>query len=290
MQLNWQPSPVASGFHAAVALLEDRPLVDADLAAALRPAVSALSSEFDSSAVDRATFCEHLVPQSAAAMGSTELARVVLTKTIGSARAESLAPKFAGPLREIARVYATARPQLDAELPQRAGPISQQWRARGPGLLKEVQRLTDAALLVERADVMFVDPVLGGAGRAHVLYNSVRIEAVLSNPDERLPEVVRLAWLLAQLNLELPMHSERIHRDRLRWLGPLAMLPVVLTAAEHVELARCDQTAIDAAVDAWRCTALSDVPVAESLLKWWQTYMAKRPSWAVALAALDAMF
>jgi len=156
-------------------------------------------------------------------------------------------------------------------------------------MLREIGRLADAQLLVERAEVLLVEPVMGGGGDSHLLYNSVRIEGVLANPDDRLPETLRLAWLLSILNLDLPMFSERIHRDRLDDVGPLAMLPVVLTAAETVELARCDAATLALAMTAWRASDAANPSAVDTVLNWWQTYTASRPSWAVALAALDEM-
>ena len=53
--------------------------------------------------------------------------------------------------------------------------------------------------MLPQCDVLLIHPALGGAGEAHLAYNSVRIEAVLANPNADLPEVVRLAWLIAQV-------------------------------------------------------------------------------------------
>ena len=289
MELVWLPSPEASCFHAAAAVLDGGSLVDEALEGALRPVVDALDKHLAADGIVRGVFLDHLVPLSTSGAGSTELARLVLTKTIGGASAEAKTLEYASALRDIKKTHGNLRPKLAEELPQRAGPLKQQWRARGPGLLREIARLTDESMLVDRAEVLLVAPVLGGGGCAHVLYNSIRIEAVLANPDDRLPEVLRLAWLLALLNLELPMFSQRIHRDRLRWVAPLAMLPVVLTAAETVELGRCDLETITLALAAWRVDVPDKQPPAQTVLNWWQTYTASRPSWAVALAALDEM-
>ena len=72
-----------------------------------------------------------------------------------------------------------------------------------------IGRLTERELVVERADVILVHPVLGGGGWAYPPYNAVCFEAVLANPIAELPEVVRLGWLLAQLNLDSAGRSGR---------------------------------------------------------------------------------
>jgi hypothetical protein len=122
----------------------------------------------------------------------------------------------------------------------------------------------------------------------------VRIEALLANPQPRLPEVLRLAWLLAQLNLDLPRYSERICPSRREHVIALAMLPPALAAAEEVELVQLRPDLLDLALKFWRLTEAGDVqqavrPVAEALTAWWETYCAARPRFAAALAALDRL-
>ena len=151
--------------------------------------------------------------------------------------------------------------------------------------MAELATLTEDDLVVAAADVILVHPVQGGGGAAHWLYNSVRIEAVLANPLTELPEVVRLGWLLAQLNLDLPKFEGDLRRDRAAVIGPIAMIPPVLAAAAQVELARLDVPTLATALTAWRIDQVEPA----ALLDWWEAYLASRASWTVALGALDRM-
>jgi hypothetical protein len=172
----------------------------------------------------------------------------------------------------------------------RGEPLRQQWEARGPGLWRYIGLRTEPALLVERADVLLVLPALGGGGAAHWQYNSVRIEAVLANPLHELPEVLRLAWLLSQLQLDLPMIAETVSPAKWQVVAPLVMIPVVLSAAEEVELARYDARTLALAVEQW--TGVSPEVAAKqatALESWWQTYHTSRPRFPVAFAALAEM-
>ncbi len=145
--------------------------------------------------------------------------------------------------------------------------------------------LTEQDLVVSEADVILVQPALGGAGAAHWLYNSVRIEAVLANPIAELPEVVRLGWLLAQLHLDLPKFQGNLRLDRLLEIGPLAMIPPMLAAAQEVELARMDEPTLALALTAWNAAPIEP----GKLLEWWDTYQSTNPPWTVALGALERM-
>jgi hypothetical protein len=76
--------------------------------------------------------------------------------------------------------------------------------------------------------------------------------------------------------------------DPLRLL-PLAMIPAVLTAAAEVELARCEPASMELALAHWRVDEEHPAGTAETLMAWWQTYLETRPSWTLALVALEQM-
>ena len=115
------------------------------------------------------------------------------------------------------------------------------------------------------------------------------MEAVPVGPVAELPEVLRLAWLVAQLNLDLPIFSEATHADSLPYIAEFAMLLATLRAAEDLGLARFDPDLFARAIDAWNLAAPADAALDEILIGWWETYTASRPRWDVALAAVDRM-
>jgi hypothetical protein len=156
-------------------------------------------------------------------------------------------------------------------------------------VLAQVGRSTESGLIVEQADVLLVHPALGGAGKAHLPYNSVRIEAVLANPEQALPEVARLAWLISQLNLDLPIHHDHLPRERVAQLGACALIPAVLAAAETVELARFDAATMVLALTAWQAPVTDAEAEAQTLIEWWNVYNESHLAWSIALAALDRM-
>jgi hypothetical protein len=237
-----------------------------------------------------ATFWDHLPALAAGIPRNDELANVVLTKTIGRDRAAGVATWLAALLRELELPWQQHFPELTEQLALRGQPLSEQWDARGPGMLRLLSKMVEPELLVEQADVVLVQPVLGGGGRAQTSYNSVRIEAVLANPTEQLPEVTRLAWMLSQLNLDLPRYRDLLQSPaaaEAERLGALAMIPPTLAVAVDVELARCDTETMTLACEQW--AAVHDPAVVQSLHIWWDTYLATRPPFAVALRALEDM-
>ena len=156
--------------------------------------------------------------------------------------------------------------------------------------MRGIARWTDPHVIAESAQVILVHPSLGGGGSAHLAYNNVLIEAVLTNPIPQLPETLRLAWLLSQLNLDLPMFSETIHGKRLPHVAELAMIPVTLQAAEELEFLTLTPEAIDLALNCWNVVTPPDTDPVDILWRWWGTYLETRPRWDIAFTALDRMF
>jgi hypothetical protein len=218
------------------------------------------------------------------------LAEAALKKAAGRVEGlEALVASLAAEIAHVQTALRTALPQLVDELALRERPLREQWDARGPGMLVRIGNLTEEALVVPEAEVVLVHPAFGGGGDAHLSYNSVRMEAMLANAHAELPETVRLAWLVAQLQLDLPAIGENVHVDRLPHVARLAMLPAALQAAEDVELARFSPDLVRQALLMWRVLTPPGVDIVQILLAWWETYQQTRPPFSIALESLDQM-
>lgn len=292
-QLRWLVSESASCLHAAALIAGGKRLADPRAAPALAEPCRELVATFHRFDLSLDRFLQHAVPLSAGVENDRQLAEVALRKTFGQQAAdETRITAVAEAIRRLETPYRHELPGLVDELELRTRPLRDQWDARAPGMLHQLAQLTDQVLIVPTAEAILVQPAAGGGGAAHLAYNSIRIEAVLANPHDHLPEVVRLAWLVSQLNLDLPMLSENIHRDRLPMIAAIAMLRPVLTAAERVELVPDAEAAVESAIRAWEidvrftgeAQTLADIAAA-----WWATYQSTRPPLRVALEALDRM-
>jgi len=287
VELRWIASSAASCFHLAAALADGVEPAQPELFAAFCEPAAALVQAIVALGVEPVQFFDRLVPLAVNFDGNRMLAEVVLNKVGRDRHATALAGQLAGLLGDLKRVQATVQPKLLDELELRAGPLREQWEGRGPGLLAGIGRLTEPGILVEQADVLVVYPVAGGGGAAHLAHNAVSIEAVLANPWPQLPEVARLAWLIAQLNLDLPRFTETL-RDPRR-VAALAMIPPTLAAADDVELVHDDPSTLSLALQAWRPGGRDESAAADCLERWWKTWSAGRTDWPVALAALELM-
>ncbi|HEY1786031.1 MAG TPA: hypothetical protein VGG30_10800 [Pirellulales bacterium] len=304
MNLTWATSVSAGALHAARALLSGRRLFDRALAAAIRPPTEALTAAIADSGCPADAVWQHLLPLAASqaadhdsshhpASGlpaadletiSRDLASRVLTQ-IGPPVSPPAVDRLGHALAGLEQAFVAAQPRVANELPLRREPLRSQWEARGPGLLLGVRQLTSADWLVPSAAVVLLPPVLGGAGQAHPTYNVVTFEAVLANPIAQLPEVLRLGWLLAQLNPALAGDTPEPAASGWRRAAPWALLAAVLAAAEDVELAAADPSHLHLAAAEW----LGDPAAAGTLWHWWQDYATRRPGWPAGLEALDRL-
>jgi len=281
LELRWLVSSSASALHAATCVFQGLQLVDAELAQKLAQPASTLHQVFMSIGN-----WEHVLPLSAGIESNRELAEVAIRKARGAAAVDTYRDRLAAAIGEVERIFRNHFPKSVEEVALRGGPMREQWEARGPGLLRNLVDLTEPDLLVERADIVLLQPVVGGLGKAFLSYNTVHIEAVLANPISELPEVVRLAWHLAQLNLDLPRFTERVYKA---WLvSSVAMVPAVLQAAQYVELASFDKANLQRALKMW-CPWMPVEELALTLLDWWNTYQESRPTFSIALQALEKM-
>lgn len=290
MKLNWKASVSATCLHAAACFREGLPVADELLAAELSGAVQQFLNELEIPGLSSEDLLAQLVSLAGQVENNRQLAELAITRRWGRGGASDLnLGLIAGAVSDLESALLRINPGLVDELATRGRPLMEQWESRGPGLLKQMARLTDELLIAPSAEVVLVAPIVGGHGRAHLMGNQVTFEAVLVNPNPELPETLRLAWLLAQLNLDLPMFSENFSGQRLSVIAQLATLPLVLEAAQRVELASSNQQMLEQAIDRWHLSPDLPADLGEILQTWWQTYFAGNSRWPVALTALDAM-
>ncbi|MCU0961264.1 MAG: hypothetical protein MUF48_14300 [Pirellulaceae bacterium] len=291
MRVTWTASFRASCLHAAHAMALGQVAADVRLAEAIAEPVHALRVALQAAAVPRDALWRHLTGLAVIVDSLRDLAERALTKTVGAGRAGQLTSRLAASLAAVESAMRRAAPELDADLLPRGAALRQAWDERGSELLHAVVRWTDPQVVVSEAQVVLVHPFLGGGGAAHLPYNNVHIEALSAAPlpEPVLPELLRLTWLLAQLNLDVPVLSEHIDGQRLPAVAELAMVPVTLQAAEDAGMARLSLETLDAALQVWHIVTPPDVDPVEILWRWWGTYLEAQPRWHVAFTALDRM-
>lgn len=298
MQLRWRWMEDLSALHAAwcIAHFPERCEHCGD---GLREAATQLDQLGQTLvAVPRSWFWYLALELSIEGQRNQDLAERLLVRLNGPAmRNTPTTNNLVAAIGAVEREFRRQFPNFQSEIQLRKEPIKQLWEAHGPGLLFQVGRTTEPQLLVDSAEVFLVQPVLGGAGAAHLGTNRVHLEGVLTHADPQLPETLRLAWLLSQLHCDLPMHSDRINTQNLQQLAGLAFVPPVLLGAAELGLADFSIDALERAIRVWAiptgnqgCRATAEV-----LMVWWDTYSGvaagaeDRAAWNTALTGLDRL-
>jgi hypothetical protein len=305
--------PRASCYYAAARLAAGRMPVQAEISAALDEPTAALVRYLNGAGLPTEAVCERLVSAAATVDSTREIARTALVRAVGAGRAlgaggaggaESSVERLAGLLASLEAAYDRAFPTIGDELALRSRPLWELWEAHGPGLLAAVGRTTDKRLLVDEAAVLLVQPFSAtGGGAAYAASNMVALEAVLANPHPRLPETVRLAWLLSRLQADLPDFVESLPAGGAEPTIAWAMLPAVLDAAVDLEVVRPADDLLAVAAEAWELPVPRTASVgasaedattdeaarekaAQAVAGWWKTLRGRPVPFAVALGAL----
>lgn len=290
MELRWRTSFSASCLHAAACLGEGLPPVEGAANAEVDAAATALLADLEACGLSAARTLPRLVGLAADYENNRQLVEIAVTRLQGAGR---MGPadigRLAGRIADLEAANLRARPALLDELAARSRPLREQWDARGPGLIRQMATLAGDSFIAPSAEVVLVAPLAGGHGRAHLLLNRVTFEAVLANPLAELPEALRLGWLLAQLNIDVPAFSDLVPGPRLHRVAGLATLPLVLSAAKRVEWAALTSASIAQALVGWHFPTDLPQDVAERLLGWWHAYETGGTRWSVAIGALDAL-
>lgn len=304
MRLQWNPSFSASALHAAYCIAMGHRLVDARAEEQLHPTAFGLhafacgldglrrgdSSLSDTTANQRRALrlWGPLLAYASEINGNQKLAEAVLRYALAKDAIErSQIDILAGWITEIEATIQVLNPKLVEQLELRIRPLRELWDGYGNGLMAHLRRMTESKLFVDRAEVVCVQPWLGGFGEAQPELEKVRIEGVLANPIRELPEVIRLTWLLGQLRQD--RLGNKMPVDRSDELHRLAILPAVLAAGQVVELTQVDEPHLALAIEQWQIPVPGKVNVGKLLLTWWETYLQTKPAWDVGLLALHRM-
>lgn len=284
MKITWDLTPRTSLLHALWAAGADRPLADPRLGKTVIHAAKALHSALLEATITPDPFWEQALPLGGQVSQTLDLLSAALEACgIPQGTRAAVVPKLARLLDDAEAQVGGAWPSLAEELTLRHRPLREQWETRGPGLWGWLCRQFPGVGGPSACRVLAVLPAVGGGGWLHRPHQALRMECVLANPHGELPEVVRLAWLVAQAACDWPTELDRGHD--LHRLTALALLPATLAAADELELVACPGALVAGALSVWMPAAAG--ALAESLCAWWQQVAHGPYPWPQALVALD---
>jgi len=296
MELRLVESGSAWAMAAAFRLLAGEPLPDVGLAEALAPGVEELAELLALAKIPPERAAAHLIPQAACIGSNIELAHVLKRKLGIPQGSAAFQNGLVRALSSIEAAVLRTRPQLAAEMADEALRLRQGWQATGGQHLLDVcARLTDPLMIAPAATVLLGTGL--NASQALLPYNAVFFAPLPCDDDHW--HAAHLAYLLAQLQLELPVYADRLLRSGPQRVASLALVPVILAALAEVtppdSAERLESLATgvsEATISLWLTTWGHEADAAcyaAPLAAWWAAYAEGGGSWPVALAALDRL-
>lgn len=310
-EIRFQGSVELSAVHAAFVVATGGSCSDAKTEAALVQPTTEINTRLLVASVDVRQFWEFLFSEIAVGVPLRESCNQALLKAgCSELQLDQTAAAVGSRLDECRMAFEKRYPKLPEQLKLRAGPLKDRWQTFGPGLLIEIaNQIWDSSPPQDwwpaKIDVMLVQPIRGGDGGCEADDCRVWIEAMLTDADPNVSEILRLAFWITQVAIEQHLNSKhpvspdfdeagetgsgelrpmRSHAAPLPW--KLGSVPIVLSAGNELDLFRSPGLPVASAVGLWR---LGSSDVAQTVESWWQQWLDANAPMPVALKALDKM-
>lgn len=270
-RLNWISNVALSAARAAVAVARGVTLVEPKLEEGIINKVKQINTRLITEELDAARFWQSY--QSAIA-GDAVIADAVSNALRDAGcvdlQIDSITAALSRLLREVHQVHHGMYPKLDGQLELRMRPLKDRWDTVGAGLMLSAAKQawneeTPDVWYPKRLPTHVVRPLVGGGGG--VLKDGIWIEAMLTDVNPSVPEVVRLAYLSVLDAMERYLASTgRSISDEIRDAWRLAAVPMTLDASTDLEVTPPTVQCIGTAMDLW----LGGLVVEPSwLADWW---------------------
>lgn len=305
-KVQFKPATDLSLIHASFVVATGGSCSDERLLNSLRAPTTEINTRLLSSMADTQLFWSALFANVASGKTPRESCVSSLISAGGSEmQAEQSAAGLASLLDDCRIAFTTRFPKLGDQLKLRSGPLRDRWQTFGPGLLIQTARLIWHSSPPEQwwptdVDCLLVQPVRGGDGGFDSGGKRVWMEAILTDVDPAVSEIIRLAYWVTQVavgrHLDATLGRDRDvthpedfgsgthRRTTLPWR--LGCVPLVLEAASELEVIPGNELPIEAAIKLWH---LGDIQTAEIVRAWWQQWRGGEAPMPIALKALEKL-
>ena len=171
-------------------------------------------------------------------------------------------------IRECRSGFNSRFPKLVEQLELRARPLKERWEAIGPGLLNTVEKRVwgDQApqgWWPSKVSGLLVQPMRGGDGGLISSPPAIWVEAVLTDVQPLVPEVLRVGWLITRVAVECHLADKTDDAVLIRaW--SLASIPLLLEAGRELDLIAADDIPLSTALVLWGFADDPDHQIVES--------------------------
>ena len=264
--------------------------VDPTVKTVLAQSVQTINDRLLTQSLDLASFWETL--RSSAQCGSTVLASI--PDSLDSAGCSELMIENAQ--RQVATLLADSRQDLEEALPQLAAqielryrPLRDRWETCGFGLLRTLAKGFWGGNYAAEPDatdpipLVMIQPIRGGDGGVDAGAGRVWMEAMLTDVDPEVPEVLRLAFLAHLLLVMRALNFDHLSQE-MRRAYRLAIMVQCLDVGGEFDLIRSGDLPISRAMDLWRIGDASEV---DTVACWWKDTGRADDPWPIKVQRLS---
>ena len=271
MRIQWVPHPELSAAHAAYVVATGARCIDDKAEQVLVQPVTELNNRLLASSIDVGQFWRQYLLEIMADAGMQQACETALLSAGGSElQVEQTSAAIVRRLADARIAFLGRYPKLAEQLDLRARPLRERWETYGPGLLREIGKQVWGDSPPDdwwspQVTALTVQPIRGGDGGCDASQSRFWFEAMLTDVDPHVPEILRIVWLVTRIAIESHVrHSS----DDLRLMMPwsLASVPLVLSSALTLELIHGDSLPISQAMELWK---FGDGRTAETVSVWW---------------------
>jgi hypothetical protein len=290
VKLRWTSQSPLSAIHAAHAVATGATCNDRKTEQALASPVAEINSRLLSASLDIAAFWKRLHAETLFQVPPEQACAIALSAAgCSELQVDQTARVILNRLGDSRVAFDRRFPKLSEQLKLRGRPLRDQWETYGPGLLSNItQQIWNdsppADWWPSRVEAILVQPMRGGDGGYDADAARIWIEAVLTDIDPSVPEVLRLAYLITQLAID--SHTRERSSDgtstSLPWT--IGLVPITLTAGKELELVRSPGLPIDTAMRLWN---IGSAEIATTTQRWWDNHQSKATPLPVALKELS---
>lgn len=284
--IRWIADPELSFAQAAYVVATGAYCVDRKTESLLASAVAEINTRLISSEIEAGAFWKRYRSEVARdRRGPDACSDALLAAGCSELQLDQIVKAISSRLSEGRIEFRKRFPKLTEQLELRGRPLQDRWQTAGPGLLRDVQRQvwgdrSPDRWWTPRTEARLIQPMRGGDGGIAESAARFWIEAMLTDADPAVPEVLRVAWLVTRL--AIAAHLPAADPPLVRSWG-LAAVPLVLTAAGELSLLAGDSLPVKSAIERWQ---LGDAEIAERVEFWWSEQRSNRAPLPIAVKEL----
>ena len=289
MKLHWRSDPELSAARAAYVVATGMPCTDKKTEQTLLATVNEINHRLITVSIDNGRFWTSYIDRCVAGDDrETAVAISLIRSGCNEMQVEQVAKGVSSRLNDARQLFFQRFPKLDEQLPLRVRPLRQRWETLGPGLIRGIERQVwqnspPSDWWPASVTISAVQPLTGGGGGFDPDADSIWIEAMLTDSDPTIPEVLRVVWLVTSLAIETHIRS-RTGQRMISKAWSLVSVPLVLSAAAHLEMFPAADLPIGRAVHMWHGASTETIKVLES---WWQQFAGTDTPLPIALRQLE---